>query len=103
MLALVLNCIDRLNDYNSAAHFAGISREEHGTAWKQILNLLYKLLGKFFNNLLMKKKGYVFFIFYLLLHCQRILFVLFILSCKLQNFLHILTHLLQRTEFIDQR
>lgn len=53
MLALVLNCIDRLNDYNSAAHFAGIAREEHGTAWKEILNLLYKLLGKFFSNLLM--------------------------------------------------
>uniref|UniRef100_A0A8C8ECH2 Ryanodine receptor 3 n=1 Tax=Otus sunia TaxID=257818 RepID=A0A8C8ECH2_9STRI len=45
MLALVLNCIDRLNDYNSAAHFAGIAREEHGTAWKEILNLLYKLLA----------------------------------------------------------
>ncbi|GAB0190548.1 ryanodine receptor 3 [Grus japonensis] len=45
MLALVLNCIDRLNDYNSAAHFAGIAREDHGTAWKEILNLLYKLLG----------------------------------------------------------
>uniref|UniRef100_A0A8C3VH37 Ryanodine receptor 3 n=1 Tax=Catharus ustulatus TaxID=91951 RepID=A0A8C3VH37_CATUS len=46
MLALVLNCIDRLNDYNSAAHFAGIAREEHGgTSWKEILNLLYKLLA----------------------------------------------------------
>ncbi|XP_010177095.1 PREDICTED: ryanodine receptor 3-like, partial [Mesitornis unicolor] len=45
MLALVLNCIDRLNDYNSAAHFAGIAREEQGTAWKEILNLLYKLLA----------------------------------------------------------
>ncbi|RMC00432.1 hypothetical protein DUI87_23041 [Hirundo rustica rustica] len=46
MLALVLNCIDRLNDYNSAAHFAGIVREEHGgTSWKEILNLLYKLLA----------------------------------------------------------
>uniref|UniRef100_A0A8C3EY06 Ryanodine receptor 3 n=1 Tax=Corvus moneduloides TaxID=1196302 RepID=A0A8C3EY06_CORMO len=45
MLALVLNCIDRLNDYNSAAHFAGITREEHGTSWKEILNLLYKLLA----------------------------------------------------------
>lgn len=56
MLALVLNCIDRLNDYNSAAHFAGISRDEHGTAWKEILNLLYKLLGKFLKNLLMKKR-----------------------------------------------
>ncbi|KAM9380915.1 ryanodine receptor 3 [Phaethornis superciliosus] len=45
MLALVLNCIDRLNDYNSAAHFAGIARDEHGTSWKEILNLLYKLLA----------------------------------------------------------
>ncbi|KAF4787854.1 hypothetical protein TURU_164690 [Turdus rufiventris] len=46
MLALVLNCIDRLNDYNSAAHFAGFAREEHGgTSWKEILNLLYKLLA----------------------------------------------------------
>ncbi|XP_072786245.1 ryanodine receptor 3 isoform X14 [Taeniopygia guttata] len=46
MLALVLNCIDRLNDYNSTAHFAGIAREEHGgTSWKEILNLLYKLLA----------------------------------------------------------
>uniref|UniRef100_A0A8C4VEF0 Ryanodine receptor 3 n=1 Tax=Falco tinnunculus TaxID=100819 RepID=A0A8C4VEF0_FALTI len=45
MLALVLNCIDRLNDYNSAAHFAGIAREELGSAWKEILNLLYKLLA----------------------------------------------------------
>uniref|UniRef100_A0A8I3QCS0 Ryanodine receptor 3 n=1 Tax=Canis lupus familiaris TaxID=9615 RepID=A0A8I3QCS0_CANLF len=45
MLALVLNCIDRLNIYNSVAHFAGIAREESGTAWKEILNLLYKLLA----------------------------------------------------------
>lgn len=49
MLALVLNCIDRLNDYNSAAHFAEISRVENGTAWKEILNLLYELLGRFLN------------------------------------------------------
>lgn len=47
MLALVLNCIDRLNIYNSVAHFAGIAREESGMAWKEILNLLYKLLGKY--------------------------------------------------------
>uniref|UniRef100_A0A8B9ER95 Ryanodine receptor 3 n=1 Tax=Anser cygnoides TaxID=8845 RepID=A0A8B9ER95_ANSCY len=45
MLALVLNCIDRLNDSNSAAHFAEIAREENGTTWKEILNLLYKLLA----------------------------------------------------------
>jgi hypothetical protein len=47
MLALVLNCIDRLNIYNSVAHFAGIVREESGMAWKEILNLLYKLLGEY--------------------------------------------------------
>jgi hypothetical protein len=46
MLALVLNCIDRLNIYNSVAHFAGIAREESGMAWKEVLNLLYKLLGR---------------------------------------------------------
>ncbi|KAM6461143.1 ryanodine receptor 3 [Liasis olivaceus] len=45
MLALVLNCIDRLNVYYSTAHFTGVGREESGTAWKEILNLLYKLLA----------------------------------------------------------
>lgn len=47
MLALVLNCIDRLNIYNSVAHLTGIAREESGMAWKEILNLLYKLLGEY--------------------------------------------------------
>ena len=37
MLALVLNCIDRLNIYNSIAHFAGIAREESGMAWMKCL------------------------------------------------------------------
>lgn len=50
MLALVLNCIDRLNIYYSTAHFTGVGREESGTAWKEILNLLYKLLGEFCSN-----------------------------------------------------
>ncbi|ETE69863.1 Ryanodine receptor 3, partial [Ophiophagus hannah] len=45
MLALVLNCIDRLNVYYSTAHFTGVGREENSTAWKEILNLLYKLLA----------------------------------------------------------
>ncbi|XP_012869761.1 PREDICTED: ryanodine receptor 3 [Dipodomys ordii] len=45
MLALVLNCIDRLNVYNSVAHFAGLAREESSLAWKEVLNLLYKLLA----------------------------------------------------------
>lgn len=55
MLALVLNCIDRLNIYNSVAHFAGIAREESGMAWKEILNLLYKLLGKYPHSPLPRK------------------------------------------------
>ncbi|XP_029456052.1 LOW QUALITY PROTEIN: ryanodine receptor 3 [Rhinatrema bivittatum] len=45
MLALVLNCIDHLNVYNSAAHFAEFVGEKAGPAWKEILNLLYELLA----------------------------------------------------------
>ncbi|XP_072425167.1 ryanodine receptor 3 isoform X3 [Chiloscyllium punctatum] len=45
MLRLVLNCIDRLNVYHSAAHFAEFAGEEAGAAWKDILNLLYELLA----------------------------------------------------------
>ncbi|XP_043930092.1 ryanodine receptor 3 [Protopterus annectens] len=45
MLILVLNCIDRLNIYNSAAHFSEFAGEEAGSAWKEILNLLYELLA----------------------------------------------------------
>ncbi|KAG9481022.1 hypothetical protein GDO78_010331 [Eleutherodactylus coqui] len=45
MLALVLNCIDRLNVYSSAAHFAEFIGEKAGPAWKEILNLLYELLA----------------------------------------------------------
>lgn len=46
MLTLVSNCIDRLNVYNSAAHFGECAGSEAGIAWKDILNLLYELLGK---------------------------------------------------------
>ncbi|KAJ8288889.1 hypothetical protein COCON_G00015480 [Conger conger] len=46
MLTLVSNCIDRLNLYNSAAHFGESAGEEAAGAWKDILNLLYELLGK---------------------------------------------------------
>lgn len=46
MLNLVSNCIDRLNVYNSAAHFGECAGQEAGAAWKDILNLLYELLGK---------------------------------------------------------
>uniref|UniRef100_W5N4D0 Ryanodine receptor 3 n=1 Tax=Lepisosteus oculatus TaxID=7918 RepID=W5N4D0_LEPOC len=45
MLTLVSNCIDRLNVYNSAAHFGEYAGEEAGAAWKDILNLLYELLA----------------------------------------------------------
>ncbi|XP_067335771.1 ryanodine receptor 3-like isoform X20 [Channa argus] len=45
MLTLVSNCIDRLNVYNSAAHFGECAGLEAGAAWKDILNLLYELLG----------------------------------------------------------
>lgn len=46
MLTLVSNCIDRLNVYNSVAHFGECAGSEAGAAWKDILNLLYELLGK---------------------------------------------------------
>ncbi|XP_035275276.1 ryanodine receptor 3 isoform X12 [Anguilla anguilla] len=45
MLTLVSNCIDRLNLYNSAAHFGESAGEEAAGAWKDILNLLYELLA----------------------------------------------------------
>ncbi|KAM7367675.1 hypothetical protein PAMP_013959 [Pampus punctatissimus] len=45
MLALLSKCIDRMNLYNSAAHFGEMAGEEAGAAWKDILNLLYELLA----------------------------------------------------------
>ncbi|XP_031437386.1 ryanodine receptor 3 isoform X2 [Clupea harengus] len=45
MLTLLSNCIDRLNVYNSAAHFEELAGAEAGEAWKDILNLLYELLA----------------------------------------------------------
>ncbi|KAF1505299.1 Ryanodine receptor 2, partial [Eudyptula minor novaehollandiae] len=45
MINLVLECIDRLNVYSSAAHFADVAGKEGGEAWKSILNSLYKLLA----------------------------------------------------------
>uniref|UniRef100_A0A673MWT3 Ryanodine receptor 3 n=1 Tax=Sinocyclocheilus rhinocerous TaxID=307959 RepID=A0A673MWT3_9TELE len=50
MLSLVSSCIDRLSVYNSAAHFGECASEEAGGAWKDILNLLYELLGKNLNQ-----------------------------------------------------
>uniref|UniRef100_UPI00358EA68B ryanodine receptor 2-like n=1 Tax=Myxine glutinosa TaxID=7769 RepID=UPI00358EA68B len=45
MITLVRDCIDRLNQYNSAAHFTEAVNEEAGEAWKEILNALYALLA----------------------------------------------------------
>uniref|UniRef100_A0A3Q1FT48 Ryanodine receptor 3-like n=1 Tax=Acanthochromis polyacanthus TaxID=80966 RepID=A0A3Q1FT48_9TELE len=45
MLTLLSKCIDRMNLYNSAAHFGEMAGEEAGAAWKDILNLLYELLA----------------------------------------------------------
>lgn len=52
MINLVLECIDRLNVYSSAAHFADVAGREAGEAWKSILNSLYELLGKTYCGLL---------------------------------------------------
>lgn len=52
MINLVLECIDRLNVYSSAAHFADVAGKEAGEAWKSILNSLYELLGKTYYGLL---------------------------------------------------
>lgn len=45
MITLVLDCIDRLNVYNTAAHFSEYAGEEAAESWKEIVNLLYELLG----------------------------------------------------------
>lgn len=45
MITLVLDCVDRLNVYNSAAHFSEYAGEEAAESWKEIVNLLYELLG----------------------------------------------------------
>ena len=46
MINLVLECIDRLHIYSSAAHFAEVAGREAGEAWTSILNSLYELLGE---------------------------------------------------------
>ncbi|XP_051788410.1 ryanodine receptor 1-like isoform X7 [Erpetoichthys calabaricus] len=45
MITLVLNCIDRLNVYNTAAHFSEFAGEEAAESWKETVNLLYELLA----------------------------------------------------------
>lgn len=46
MITIVLECIDRLNVYNTAAHFSEFAGEEAAESWKEIVNLLYELLGR---------------------------------------------------------
>lgn len=46
MITIVLECVDRLNVYNTAAHFSEFAGEEAGESWKEIVNLLYELLGE---------------------------------------------------------
>ncbi|XP_060131529.1 ryanodine receptor 1 isoform X2 [Zootoca vivipara] len=45
MITIVLNCIDRLNVYTTAAHFAEYAGEDAAESWKEIVNLLYELLA----------------------------------------------------------
>nr|XP_055030657.1 ryanodine receptor 1b isoform X5 [Misgurnus anguillicaudatus] len=45
MITIVLDCIDRLNVYNTAAHFSEFAGEEAAESWKEIVNLLYELLA----------------------------------------------------------
>ncbi|XP_019717005.1 ryanodine receptor 1b isoform X5 [Hippocampus comes] len=45
MITIVLECIDRLNVYNTAAHFSELAGEEAAESWKEIVNLLYELLA----------------------------------------------------------
>uniref|UniRef100_A0AAQ5YL56 Ryanodine receptor 2 n=1 Tax=Amphiprion ocellaris TaxID=80972 RepID=A0AAQ5YL56_AMPOC len=45
MISLVLECIDRLHVYSSAAHFAEAVGRDAGEAWSSILNSLYQLLA----------------------------------------------------------
>lgn len=46
MITIVLECVDRLNVYNTAAHFSEFAGEEAAESWKEIVNLLYELLGE---------------------------------------------------------
>lgn len=46
VITLVLDCIDHLHLYSSAAHFAEAAGKEAGDAWEAILSSFYVLLGK---------------------------------------------------------
>ncbi|KAF5904193.1 ryanodine receptor 2-like, partial [Clarias magur] len=45
VITLVLDCIDHLHLYSSAAHFAEAAGKEAGEAWEAILSSFYELLG----------------------------------------------------------
>lgn len=45
MITLVLDCVDRLNVYNTSAHFSEFAGEDAAESWKEIVNLFYELLG----------------------------------------------------------
>ncbi|KAI5618783.1 ryanodine receptor 2 isoform X1 [Silurus asotus] len=45
VITLVLDCIDHLHLYSSAAHFAESAGKEAGDAWEAILNAFYELLA----------------------------------------------------------
>lgn len=85
MLTLVSNCIDRLNVYNSAAHFGECAGSEAGAAWKDILNLLYELLGEM---LVVTAHTQIHTQTYTQTHCQLQL----ILKLKVQIHICTLTH-----------
>lgn len=46
VIDLVLDCIDRLQQYSSASQFAEAAQGDTGEQWETILNCLYELLGK---------------------------------------------------------
>lgn len=61
MISLVLDCVDRLNVYNTAAHFSEFAGEEAGDSWREIVNLFYELLGMSTFSLNIFKKLTVFY------------------------------------------
>ena len=46
VIDLVLDCIDRLQQYSSASQFAEAVQGDTGEEWETILNCFYELLGK---------------------------------------------------------
>ncbi|XP_006872072.1 PREDICTED: ryanodine receptor 2 [Chrysochloris asiatica] len=57
MINLVLECIDQLHIYSSAAHFADVAGREAGESWKSILNSLYELLEQVIKKSISKLRN----------------------------------------------